>query len=327
MINLGVDIGRSSVKVMGNAGYFSFPFLIANKKSEFSDYIFMKQEDLQWATYNKEEVIFGETARLAGEIVFQNTEGKFFHEIAMKLTVIAIAWYMKKFQADEEVMLGFNLTFENMFMKKDYIDFLKKKHKVVFFDKTEFVFSVEKVCPFYQGFSGLFDQAMTDSLKLKIDFYKTQGIVCDFGRLTLNCIYVDNMQVRSGSTQDYGIFKFYDHLIEQLKKRWSIVKNYYELEDIIRNQKVIPQMEGEDIDISSLLQEVSEMYFPDIDRLFMQFLSKYTPSYLFLLGGGAYFIGDLFKNKYKKAIVALEPEWSNSRGMLKFLNRINPEVK
>jgi hypothetical protein len=326
MINLGVDIGRSSVKVMGNAGNFAFPFLVANKKSEFSDYIFMNKDELQWATYNKEEIIFGETARLAGEIVFQNTEGKSFHALAMKLTILAIAWYMKKFQKDEVISLGINLTFDNMFMKPDYILFLKTKHKITFFDKTEYIFTIDKVTVFHQGHSGLFSEAMNDSLKLKTDYYKTQGVICDWGRLTFNSLYIDNAQVKAGATQDYGVYKLFDHLIEQLKKRYSIVKTYYEIEDLIRNKKSIPQLEGEDIDIQPLLQEVAEAYFPDIDKLFMQFISKYTPYFIFLLGGGAYYIGDMFKAKYKKSVVAVEPETANVRGMLKFLNRVTPEA-
>jgi hypothetical protein len=134
-LNIVVDLGRSSVKVMGNEGSFSFPFLVANKKNEFSDFIFMDAENLQWAYYNKKEIIFGETARMTGEVLFQNTEGKFFHESAMDLTVIAIAWYLKKHRNYDGVNLGVNLTFDNMFMKPDYVTFFKKKHTVKFYDK------------------------------------------------------------------------------------------------------------------------------------------------------------------------------------------------
>jgi len=323
-LNIAVDVGRSSVKIMTKAGELSFPFLVATKRSLTADYYAPGEKIQKWAEVNGEEFFFGEEATLLGETVIQHTEGDAFREMSVKATVFAVAYAMlsaKTFYPKANVAL--NLTFDNHYQKEMYSKALKGKHKVHFMREDQTVeFSIERVFVLYQGYSGLLSVAMDTAFKVKQDYMEGEGVVIDVGRQTIDFLFVDRMVVKKGISKDFGTFKVYDRVADLLKKKYDIVKEAYEIEEYITRGKAINQLDtGVKVQVQPLVKDAVAHYFGDVTTHFSSFLSKETPDYLLLLGGGALIYGPFFQAKYKLVEIPENPQFSNAAGMLRFLDK------
>ena len=77
-----------------------------------------------------------------------------------------------------------------------------------------------------------------------------------------------------------------------------------------------------------LYKEAIDFYSKDVETYMKIFLANRTPEFIFLLGGGAYFYADFFKDNYKTVIIPENPHLSNVKGLLKFLQRFRKtEIK
>jgi hypothetical protein len=322
VINVAVDVGRSSVKIAAGGWHGQFPFLLATKKAATADYYAPGNHIQKWAEVDGETYFFGEEASLLGETIIQHTEGDAFRDTSMTVIVFSVAYAMFSLgKSFPSANVAINLTFDNHFQKEAYAKYLKGKHKVFFHrEEAEFSFSIEKVFVLYQGFSGLLSLAMDDNFKIQKDYLEGEGVVIDVGRQTIDFLFLDRMVVRRGSSKDFGTFKVYEKVGELLKKKYSIVKEAYEIEEYLTRNKSINQLSsGEKIPIQPLVKEAVAYYFDDVMLHFSTFLSKETPDYLVLLGGGALIYGSFFKDKYKTVIIPDDPQFANAIGMHRFI--------
>jgi len=321
--NVAVDVGRSSVKLVTASSRTSFPFLIATKKSSTADYYIPADRIQKQAEVDGKMYFFGEEATLLGESVIQHTEGPAFKEASIAATLFSIA-YMMMFDDDyqSKVNLAINLTFDNHYQKSEYAEALKGEHTVRFLrEDEEITFTVEHVFVLYQGFSGLVSVAMDENFKVRKDYLSSEGVVVDVGRQTIDFLYVENMVVKAGSSKDFGTFKIYEKVVDLLKRKHSVVKEPFEIEEHLTENRPITLLDGGKIQLAPIVKEAVQFYFDDVLAHFSTFLSKRTPDYLLLLGGGALVYGPFFKEKFKLVEVPADPQFSNAEGMYRFLDQ------
>jgi len=321
-LDIAVDVGRSSVKIAFLNRTMSFPFLVATKKAATADYFVSTSAIRKVATVDGAPYFFGEDATLFGDSVIQYTEGDIFREASVAVTLFSIAYAMYEGDAEQpKVNLAINLTFDNFYQKEAYAKALKGKHSVKFTVEDEtFDFFVDRVFVLYQGFSGLISTAMDDAFHVNKNFLPTEGVVIDVGRQTIDFLYIERFVVKHGSSKDFGTFKIYEKAVDLLKREHSIIKEPYEIEELLSTGKAITPLHGGDkVHVEPLIKKAVAFYFSDVQLHFETFLSKKNPDYILLLGGGAIVYGPFFKEKYKIVEIPAEPQFSNSRGMLKFL--------
>jgi hypothetical protein len=319
--NVAVDVGRSRVKIAVGNDRYSFPFLMASKKAPTADYYVPAEGIQKIAEVDGDYFLFGEEAMLLGDTVIQHTEGDAFRQSSITTTLFSIAYAMfAQEESATKVNLAINLTFDNHYQKEEYAEALKGRHKVFFSRYDEaFEFEVEKVFVLYQGFSGLLSVATDDQFKISKS-YLQDGVIVDVGRQTIDFLYVERLVVKNGSSKDFGTFKVYERMVDLLKKKYHVVKEPWEIEELLSSGKPITSIkDGTKMQIAPLVREAVSFYFDDVISHFETFLSKKTPDYLILLGGGAMLYGDLFKERYKLVETPEDPQFSNAVGMLKFV--------
>ena len=320
--NIAVDVGRSSVKIAAEGEVLSFPFLVATKTAAVADYYVGSSEIKKMAKVNGELLLFGEDASLLGDSVVQHTEGDTFRDISVKTTVFAIAYTLFELDLEaSDINLAINLTFDNHYQKEEYAKALKAEHTVHFVKEDEtFKFRINSVYVLYQGFSGLISVAMDENFKISKDFLTTEGVVIDVGRQTVDFLYVDKFVVKQGTSKDFGTFKIYEKVVDLLKRKHNVIKEPYEIEEHLTANKAITTMKGDKVQLAPFVKEAVQFYFNDVILQFEAFLSKKTPEYVLLLGGGAVVYGPYFREKYKLVEIPEDPQFVNCRGMLRFLN-------
>lgn len=326
-LNVAVDVGRSRVKIAVGNELLSFPFLLASKKAATADYYVPSGGIQKISEVDGEYTLFGEEALLLGDTVIQHTEGDAFRESSVKTTIFSIAYAMYSMGTSyPKVNLAINLTFDNHFQKEEYAKLLKGKHVVTFpRDNERFEFEVEKVFVLYQGFSGLLSVATDANFKVAKE-YLQNGVIVDVGRQTVDFLYVERMVVKHGSSKDFGTFKVYEKMVDLLKRKHNLVKEAFEIEELLSTGKAITSIkDGSKVQVQPLVKEAVAFYFPDVISHFETFLSKKTPDYLLLLGGGAMLYGPSFREKYKLVEVPDDPQFSNAKGILKFLDKQTQE--
>jgi hypothetical protein len=322
--NVAIDVGRSAVKICHAAGTLSFPFLIATKRAATASSVFGEaNKHPLWATIDGEERIFGQDAVILGESTFEISEGAAFFDASCLTTVFAAAYvlYLSGLAQVKEVNLAINLTFDNYFTKDKYSAKLKGDHKVVFRDGTEIVFKINAVLVMYQGFAGLFHIVANDQGQILPAYLKSEGVVGDVGHQTFDMLHVRSMVVKNGSSRDFGTRKIMAYACSLLRKDFGIMKDVAELEDHLRSGRPFNTPEGVTVDPAPVVQSAVAYYASDIDMEFRSFLTKLTPDYLILLGGGALIYGDHLKSIYPKVVIPEDPGLANVRGMYKLLNR------
>lgn len=319
-LNIAVDVGRSSVKVAYDGVCSQFPFHIANRKSATADMMFDRKP--MWAMVDGQERIFGDDALILGESVFDISEGPAFFNASIHATVFAIANAMRETgNRVSLVNLAINLTFDNYFRKEDYKTELKTNHTVVWKDGYEVSFVINSVFVMYQGFAGLFGIVANDEGKISKSYMESEGIVIDIGRQTIDLLHVNGMVVKSGLSKDFGTSVVFNKASNLLRERYGIMKSATDIEDHLRNKKPFSDLQGNKVTVQDVLGDSVEYYAPDIDAVFQGFLSKSTPDYLILLGGGALIYGPHFKAKYPVVMIPEDPQFSNAQGLLKLINR------
>lgn len=322
-MKVSADVGRSSVKFTSNYQVSSFPFLIATKQSRFVQGDYGGRNDLLIANVDGAELLFGDTARIAGDAVFPHIEGKAFMEASIQCILFSTATLMQMNGYSKNVFLAHNLTYQNLFLKSQYEKALIGSHvvKIYSLDKP-FEFDIVRVATLPQGLSGFFEVAMDRNNRVLPTFRDTQGIVMDVGRQTVDFIYLDSMMVKDGSSIDFGTFKVFSHVADQLKSRYSIHKESYEIETLFRTKRKITLMGGEMVDIKPMVDEAVAYFASDMEKYFSIFNATKTPDYVVMIGGGAYLYGDYFKQKYRIVSIPDQPHIVNTIGMLKFLERV-----
>lgn len=322
--NVAVDVGRSSVKIVSSEGQNAFPFLVATKKAMTADYYVPNGSIQKVANVDGEFMMFGEEAMLLGDSVIQNTEGEAFRDMAIKATIFSAAYAMlASDDIKQKVNVSINLTFDNHYQKEQYAEALKGKHTVEFLKDDETIeFEIERVFVLYQGFSGLLAVATDPAFNIDPK-YLANGVIVDIGRQTIDLLYVERMVVKAGTSKDFGTFKVYEKVVDLLKRKHNIQKEPHEIEDIVSSGKSISNIEtGKKLDIQPLLKEAVQYYWKDVLLHFETFLSKRTPDFLLLLGGGALLYGPFFEDKYKLVEIPEDPQFSNGAGMLKFMDKM-----
>jgi hypothetical protein len=322
--NIAVDVGRSSVKVAHMAGTFQFPFLIATKRAATASSVFGEaNKHPLWAVIDGEDRILGNDAVILGESTFEISEGSAFFDASCLTTIFSAAYilYQAGLAQVKEVNLAINLTFDNFFSKDKYSAKLKGDHKVVFRDGTEIVFKVNAVLVMYQGFAGLFDLVADEQGRILPVYLKSEGVVGDIGHQTFDMLHVHSMVVKSGSSRDFGTRKVMAYACGLLRKDHGIMKDVAELEEHVRSGRPFNTPEGATVDPLPVVQAAVAYYASDIDMEFRSFLTKLTPDYLILLGGGALIYGKHFQSIYPKVVIPTEPNLSNVKGMFKLLSR------
>lgn len=325
---IAIDIGRSSVKVRTPRGVSCFPFIFSRSRSAVSDTRgLMDKSELRWALVDGQEYLFGKTAQLLGNYVSENTEGQQFQEVSIKAMLYAVAEYFSLTGEAEGVAdIAINLTFSNHSQKKSYQDKVIGTHTVLFKEPERSVtFSIDRCAILYQGYSGYFDVAMDTSGVVSQEYIKSSSMIVDIGRRTIDFLYITDLVVTDGKSDDFGTFKLYERVIEVLKRTHDIDKKPFEIDEYIADNKPIPQLGKPSIDVLKLAKAQAKGLGEELMFLTQSFLAKKTPERLILLGGGALLFEDILKKEFPTVIVPDNPQFCNVNGLYKFLCRVSKE--
>jgi Actin like proteins N terminal domain/Archaeal actin homologue MreB-like, C-terminal len=324
MFKVAVDVGRSSVKFAYKDKVRSFPFLLSRgKKVDANETLYHR--DLEWGWVDGEEILFGETARLMGSSIIQHTEGKEYMIASCQSTLFAVAQACLDSRHNSiDVVLAINLTFKNMFMKEQYAKLLAGKHVIKMYTGDVVSFTIlDKIQILPQGFSGFLAYAMDKNLQVKTEFQSSEGVIVDIGRRTIDFVYIDNLIVKEGKSEDFGTFNIFKRAGEYLQAQHSIIKEPYEVERYYIDNKRIRLTNGKQVDIKPLIDRAVGEHAQSFGDLFASFMgASHTPDFIFLIGGGAFLYGGYFKGKYDMVVIPSSPHTSNVEGLLKYINRI-----
>lgn len=329
-IHVAIDTGRSSVKVVFLGGKFLFPFTFSRSKTvEAESNVLFNKDVSHYATIDGETYLFGKTARLTGDHVFENTEGEQFKEVATKATLYGIARALDSLKLSNVLVEpAINLTFNNFFMKKEYQTSLLGNHEVFLLQEDRKIqFKIERVAVLYQGYSGLLDIAMDKNYSVLPEYRESSGLVVDIGRRTVDFLSAEEMSVKNGHSVELGTHKVFERAIEILKKDHSVVKELYEVEGLSISRKKIRKLDGTVVDVEKIIDVAVDSFTQDLFFAMRSFFEKKTPDYLVMFGGGSFLFENAFKKMYPVVRIPQDTIFTNANGLFKFLKRLEIESK
>jgi hypothetical protein len=328
--NIGIDVGRSAVKVAYSSVVYSFPSVFAYQRNNHSaSQLVMKRTDSHEAIIDGQLHLFGQTARFFGDFVFEGSEGEAFREVSCKASLYCVArslFNSRQFQ-NRDVQMAINLTYDSFFQKADYQKLLLGKHTVTLVEEKETItFQVSRVFVLYQGYSGLLDHAIhPTSFLVSKDFTDSTGLIVDVGRRTVDISYVEALTVLDGKSYDFGTYKILERVNQILRDKYSVMKEIYEIENFVQTDKKLKTLTGTEVDLKDLMESSATEYSRELLFILQSFFAKKTPDYILLMGGGAGVYEKALKAKYPTIQMLKNPAYSNACGLLKFLDRVSLE--
>lgn len=327
---VAVDVGRSAVKCVW--GYprvsrFEFDSVLSFNKNPLQQtggQLGTIKEPLK-AVVDGKFILFGDTARVQGDHVFEVTEGDSFVESSCSSIVYSIGRCLRDEADGFDIVLGIDLTYDNFFLKKDFQGRLVGRHTVVLFDGKSVSFEISKVYVLYQGYAGLIDYAMGDTLVVDGRFLGSTGITVDIGRRTVDITYVDNLSVKEGKSFDLGTYRVYERVAGDLRSKFGVMKDVHEIEGLYKSGKNIKLLSGGEVNLSELVGIFAEELAGDVMYAMQGFFAKKTPDYVLLFGGGSRLYEGIIRGKYPVIEVLEDAVFANALGALKFLERVRSE--
>jgi len=190
MMVIGIDCGRSAVKVCSKGNLFKFASVHGKADlQKLAGMPIVRQENDIFVRVNGE--VWEDNVYVVGDAAYSYLEETavlhamndvLFLEYSKLYSLTAIALAMEKEGLDKkEVVVGFNLTFNNFDLKDKVRAQLEGSHEVELLDLSGRVlsskkFTITKVGVVYQGWSALMDKLLDASGKIRPEFEELQGM-------------------------------------------------------------------------------------------------------------------------------------------------------
>lgn len=184
-----------------------------------------------------------------------------------------------------------------------------------------------------EGIAAVYDLAIRDDGSDDPEFIKLLeqapvGVI-DIGGKTIDLavVYLDqggHHQIDRARTQsiNFGMLRVGSAIEEEIRKVYSIEEISPRVKHRILSEGTM-MLSGEQIDVSEQVDAAINKVLPDLFTRIRQHWAKASDlSRVIVVGGGSYLLADKIKEQlYKHAESRPEPEYANSRGMLKMAMR------
>ncbi|MFM0265536.1 plasmid segregation protein ParM domain-containing protein [Paraburkholderia sediminicola] len=174
-----------------------------------------------------------------------------------------------------------------------------------------------------QGVAAVIDFLTDDNGDIRSDIDPAAPLaVVDIGGRTTDCVTIyggSKVDHAASGTGEVGISNVYDHIENELKRRFSVSKiRLGLLEQVARQRRVSLRGQSHDVGdiVDAAVEEVGQKILREVKRRIADAAEMQA---VVLVGGGATLMQKLVKADYPHCHVPLEPEFANARGMLKFL--------
>jgi len=333
MIVIGVDAGRSGIKAISLNGtekkrrIFDSKYTHVNflKLKHHPVLDFNKDDDIIAKVDNGDPIGYGNVCtKIAppAEIQFVSDD-EIYLEKSINYTLVAIA--KMTIEHNEEVILGIDLTTNNIDQESKVIEKIKGKHEVVFYNTmgkelSKKIFTVKKVGCWYQCWIGFMSQAINEDFSINLEWAEKEVLAIDIGRRTVICQYISYLSPVDNFAFNCGSEAFFNYLQEELKFHFDIKKNTQEIEKMIKNNKSFSKA-GKIIDITKAYVAALKRYEDILKNSILEHFGKYDPEKIVFMGGGALLFQDILSQMYNNAVILEDPLFRNADGLVKLVGR------
>jgi len=338
-MRISVDYGHHSIKALDeNKNKVSFPSLVSTDVKDLEMFSlggeYNKLENLR-VQYDEKEYFIGDQARDQSDFVLQqNFDDDFDTQETKTLINTAIGLLVDNAKEKiEDIELLVTLPVSSYFQNKDKFksNFHNQEITIDLYDynKQEYKpvnFKINNCEVKQQGFTALMDYILTEQGELsknKTKFASNLITVIDVGYFSTDDYSMHKLEpVASGKTKISGMVQAYEKLSDDIHTEFGINKKPYELEDSIRNQEL--KLDGKTYNISNFLNKEFENLSNYIYNELRSQFSKFREVDQFLLtGGGSLHLDNYLEDKIDNMVHQKKPIFSNTRGGLKWLKRMN----
>ena len=332
---IGLDVGFGDVKVVAcppircrGAGppgtrRAKFPSAIAYaRRGIIGD---LGEEDSKYL-YNGREFVVG-TPALSSPDVFSTRDIDFLLSYAPLLAYVAVGEVSPEGLPEEGMELCVGMPLAHFHTRKAQLAEVLREVRV-----SGRTVSFNSVDVRAQGQGILFDFVLDDEGRPRIDRLDLNLLVLDIGFNTVDVLgVVEGRPSREWSDmiERGGISRICEQLGYYLKGEHGFDLSEQSLKDVLQKREI--KLYGAKKDLSgpirSLCEEYTEWLLAEVRSRWEGFLRKADG--LIVAGGGAHYVGGLFRDRYPGSFVYVphEPEYANARGFYKYLRGKTNEGK
>lgn len=261
-MKLGIDVGYSHTKVIGENIEFTFKSTIEEESLDIGNSI---RVDFDGKTYT-----VGEQNGLYA------TEINKMHSLNFKICLYtAIAKAMKnKTNAEIQLVTGLPAQYYQA-QKEDLIKELQGKKVTITLNDEPKRFTITDVIVFPQS-AGV----------LLLEPNKLKGDVCviDIGGFTVDVSYFNNKKLRKLHTLELGMNVLANTLVQRIKAEYGVSYDVLKVDDILDTNEIVK--DGKPINIEMLIDDVLESHTKLIENR-LKGLQEYNLSKHIFVGGGS----------------------------------------
>lgn len=260
---LGIDVGYSHTKVVGEGQEFSFKSTISEGVQDVSNAIKVE--------YNGAEYTIAENNG-----IYANDLDK-INSLNFQLCMFtAIAKAMKNKDVENiELVTGLPAQYYAT-QKTELKNLLEGKKVTMVYNGKPKCFSIEKCIVFPQS-AGLF--------LLSPEKFKGDVCVVDIGGFTVDAAYFNNKNLQKMKTYELGMNVLYDNLVQKIKAEHKVSYDVLKAEEIINTKTIIK--DGETIIIDNLVDEVLKKHTEYVINRLVGGMQEYNTSKRVFTGGGS----------------------------------------
>lgn len=331
---IGVDAGRNGVKIMTYDQKKKFQRSIFDSKYSMVNFDklrhlpilgFNEDNDIIASVDGQDPIAYGNVCvKIAPpqEIHFVTTD-EIYLEKSIGYTLVAAGKMVNK--DNEDVILGINLTGDNIQKDKEVIDKLKGKHKVIFYNThgkviSEKIFNVTKVGVWFQGWIGIMSHVIKDDFTIDKEWARQEMLSIDIGRRTAIVQYINTLSPVENKTFHFGAEKYFQYIQDDLKTMFNIKKATHEIEKIITSNKTIID-KGKPVDMQKVKVSALKKYTEGLRNEIKENFDDYSPDKVIFLGGGAILFKSILSQMYENVEILYDPVFRNAEGLVKLLVR------
>lgn len=331
LIRIGIDIGFGDVKIItgkinttsGPEKHEKYPLALARITNRSIEGL--NDAQLEYAFENR-RYLLGSDAMVSRNII-PTRDIDFLLEFSPLLVFRALEFAAQAFHlplqtvcTSAEICLGLPLAYYKA--KKNDL-----AYRLKYFEVSGYQINIPSPAIQAQGQGILLDFLFDDQSRPNREWIGSNLLILDIGFNTVDilCVHEGRSSAEwSNMLEGAGICRICRGLDIALK-RMGLEFSEQAVKKVLSRQKTT--LYGEEIDLSDTIKDLQVDY---ADYLYREIRSRFsdilkTTRKLIVAGGGAYYVSDVFKEKYPDdfLLIPYQPEFSNARGYFKYLKGIH----
>ena len=317
MVNVGLDIGYSSVKIRNDKKKIKFPSVVGNREEWFS----ISDNDKSVFAYSGNEYLVGDNALDQSQVI-ERREDRNWIKTSMYDTLISYAIAYTLYVNDKiNVVSGLPLAYFNK--DAEYLKNLLIGRRECVLGGAEISFEITSAVIVPQPFGTLLDYVLTDDGGIIQDRATGRIGVIDIGGKTTNILSVEDLSERSreATSVNVGGWTLVRHLADILLAKYPDMDHSSSyIEKVLMSGSFV--YFGNTIDVSDIVSGVSQVAAKQIEaEISQRWGSAAQFEKILISGGGANLIGHSLEAIYPQAVTVHDNVFSNANGFWKFAKR------